>query len=84
MCGWGGYGMGWGMGWGMLGMWLVMALVVGGIWAWSRSARGSWGSRDAAERVLRERFARGEIDGETFRQMVAQLAHGDARSAHAK
>ena len=34
-------------------------------------AGGGYG--DSAERVLRERFARGEIDAETYRRMLAQL-----------
>jgi putative membrane protein len=77
---WSGHGMGWGMGLMML-MWLVIALVIGAIWV--RSARGLWPSRDVAKEVLRERYARGEIDGETFQRMVAQLGDHGARSGQA-
>lgn len=84
MCTWCGNGMwGWGI-MGMIGMWLIIALVVvGAIWIWSRSPRrGAWPSRDA-EQVLRERYARGEIDDASYQRMVAQLGGEGARSERA-
>lgn len=85
MCSWCSDGMsGWGMmGWGMVSMWLVIALVIAAIWRWSRSARdGGWPSRDA-EQVVRERYARGEIDDATYQRMVSQLGGEGARSGRA-
>ncbi len=69
-----GYGMGSGLGW--IGMLLFIALVVVGIIYLLREldrGRGGGGTSlkgrpddDAALRVLRERYARGEIDREEF------------------
>ena len=74
---WNGVGMGWGMGLGMMLTWLVIALALGAIWAGMLSARDGWRSRDSAGQVLRERYARGEIDGETLQRMLQKL--GDQR-----
>ena len=73
-------GWGWGMGWGWIGMllfwiflilaivWLVRALDLSG------SANGDRSSgRDTALEVLRERFARGEIDREEFQSRKREL-----------
>lgn len=74
-------------GWGMMffsGLfWLVVIAVV--IWAIYRlvsSRRGSdQRSRpDKAETVLRERYARGEIDRDTFRRMLDDLRAGSGGS----
>ena len=70
---WSGYGMSWGMGLGMMLMWFVIALALGAIWAGMKGARGGWRSRDSARQVLRERYAHGEIDGETLQRMLEQL-----------
>lgn len=78
MHGWGGYGMGWGMGWGMLAMmmmWLAIPIAIGAIWYWVRGGRPS---RDVAKQLLRERYARGEIDAETFETMTARVAYWDS------
>lgn len=63
---------------GMMILWvLVAAAIVWFFWMWSRGAwtRGTPPDegRDAAEQVLRERFARGEIDDATFQRMLAEL-----------
>jgi putative membrane protein len=77
------YGMGWG-GWllmsaTMVGFW---ALVVFGIVALFRGGRASAPpsgrhSDDEAQRILDERFARGDIDAEEYRrrQQVLHSAH---------
>lgn len=72
---WGGWGMGWGMA-VMMVVWLVIPLGFAALWL--RSVRRPWRSRDRARELLRERFARGEIDAGTFRNMSAQLGAGDA------
>jgi putative membrane protein len=82
------YGYGWG---GMLLMLLSMllwALVVGFlVWAlirWlavgPRGAGSSWAgpSGPSAMEILRQRYARGEIDDATFEQMRARLEGGSS------
>jgi putative membrane protein len=51
-------------------IWLVYRLVGGG------RGPGAPGGEDRAERILRERFARGEIDRETFERMLGDLRRG--------
>ncbi len=72
MMGWYGYGPGWG-GWivmtvMMLGFWAL--LVFGGLAIWKSARREDNRSPDAradAERLLDERFARGEIEAEDYK-----------------
>jgi uncharacterized membrane protein len=74
-CPWCGDHMGWG-GWGMMLFWLFLLIgLVAVVWA---AATGRWraGARDApdaAEQVLREQYARGEIDEETYRRRLEEL-----------
>lgn len=61
MWGWDGA---WGGGWGWYGLmhlawWL---LLIGGAVVLVRALAGSWRDRDSALQILRERYARGEID----------------------
>ena len=71
--------MGWGWGWGMIGtvhmlLWwilIVLGIVVLAKWLFG-GARGSAGDR--ALEVLRERYARGEIDKEEFEKRKRDLA----------
>lgn len=76
-------GMGWGgMGWGgMIGMVLLWALLIGLIvWAVTRllPARRVSGdsppTHDTPEEILDRRFARGEVDLETYQAQRAALA----------
>lgn len=83
MHGWTGTGMGWGMGLGMMLTWLVIALAFGAIWTWMMSGRGGWRSPDAARQILRERYARGEIDRETLQRMLTELGDQGAPSGSA-
>lgn len=79
MMGYGGM-MGWGDGggWGLLGMvpmllwWLVVAvaIVIAVRWIASGGARGG----DESLRILRERFARGEIGKEEYDERKRHLA----------
>lgn len=79
-----GYG---GMGWGgmpfggMIGMVLLWAILIAGIvWAVSRllpgrpAGGGTRSGQDSPEEILNRRFARGEIDLETYQAQRAALA----------
>jgi putative membrane protein len=82
MCG--GYGTG---GWSMMFMWLFWLVVLAAlVWLVARYAgyaggRGGAGGgagrgEDNAEAILRERYARGEIDETTYRRMLEELRRG--------
>ncbi len=74
-----GFGMtGFGMGFG--GLLVVALLVVGGVYLWRALERnGEHGAptaskqEDSAHRVLRERYARGEIDHDEYQRRKAGL-----------
>ena len=69
-------GMGWGMGWGLWFLWPALVLIVAGVGVYLLVARGSdtgGKSDDDALAVLRERYARGEIDEEEFERRRRQL-----------
>ncbi|MEW5707470.1 SHOCT domain-containing protein [Pelomicrobium sp. G1] len=79
--GYDGYGWGWGMGFGMISMVLFWVLVILGIvilvkWiaAGSSSGGGSAPREKTALDILKERYARGEIDREEFEQKKRDLA----------
>lgn len=78
-CPWCGDHMGWGWGGGfMMFFWLAVLLVIALVlWrALTRSMPGAGPTdegRDRAEAILRERYARGEIDEPTFRRMLDEL-----------
>jgi putative membrane protein len=80
-CPWCGGHMGWG-GWMMMMLWWVLILaIVAAVWWQMR--RGSWASRpfsgpDRAEGILRERFARGEIDEATYRRQLTELKRSES------
>lgn len=69
--------MGWGGGWMMMSWWvLILAIVVAAVWWQMRHASGAGGAApgvDRAEGIVRERFARGEIDEDTYRKQLAEL-----------
>jgi putative membrane protein len=80
-CPWCGDHMGWG-GWGMMFGWtFILVLVVLAVWAigqgkWPGGGsgdRGAGAGEDRAEAVLREQYARGEIDEETYRRRLNEL-----------
>lgn len=77
MNGWGGYG-GWGMGFGMLFMLLFWVLIILGIAALIRwllaqpSQRQDVRDKTALE-IVRERYARGEIDRGEYEQKMRDL-----------
>ncbi|MEO1766159.1 SHOCT domain-containing protein [Thiobacter aerophilum] len=72
-----GYGFGYGMGgFGWLFMILFWVLVIVGIVAlvkWLPGAGGSTPSSNRALKILKERYARGEIDEEEFRKRAQDL-----------
>ena len=83
---WGQYwqaGMGW---WMIIPALFWIALLVALVWGIARltSGRGVSGGRDVtqappsltAEEILRQRFARGEIDAQTYENMRERLAGG--------
>ena len=61
--------MGWMAIWWILGPVLVALLV----WAVLKSGRGPNGSPESPEQVLKRRYARGEIDRETYLRMLSDL-----------
>ena len=73
---WGGDMMGWGGGWGwgwfgivhMVLWWflIILGIVVLAKWLFGGSGRGSTADGDRALAILRERYARGEIDKAEF------------------
>ncbi|MBN9375326.1 MAG: SHOCT domain-containing protein [Cellulomonas sp.] len=82
MMGWYGMGMGWGAWLGMGRFWLVLLGVI--LYAVVRllpSGRAGGRDRgaDSPAEILDRRFARGEIDIETYRAQRAALFDGGAR-----
>jgi len=76
-CPWCGGHMGRGGGLIMMLFWLVVLAVI--LWiVWTMARRGGPGSgpagrEDGAEALLRERYARGELDEATYRRMLDEL-----------
>jgi putative membrane protein len=68
-----------GLGWSMMGMgWLIMLVIVGLIvWAviqtTNTSSRRDNDPTASAQRILADRFARGEIDDEEYRRRSDEL-----------
>lgn len=79
-CPWCGDHMGWG-GWNMMFGWIfILVLVLAAVWVLSQGKwRGGPNDRDGkrgedrAETVLREQYARGDIDEETYRRRLDEL-----------
>jgi putative membrane protein len=74
----GGYGWGGGSGFGMIGMLLWWVLIVLGIvllakWLFSGGPGGGRASGDRALEILKERYARGEIDKQEFEEKKRDL-----------
>jgi len=66
-----GYGMAGGFGWVVMVLWWVV--FIGGVVALVRWLASGGGSGRAALDILKERYARGEIDQEQFQRMKNDL-----------
>lgn len=75
-CPWCGDHMGWGGGW-VMGLFSVAVLALLGtlVWTMIRNTPPQAGPRQplSAEDIVRQRYARGEIDEDTFRRMIDEL-----------
>ncbi|MGH2995043.1 MAG: SHOCT domain-containing protein [Gaiellaceae bacterium] len=68
------HGDGWGHGWWPLWPILWLAIAVAVVWFLSRRWRAPRsGGLDRAQEILAERYARGEIDSEEYRQRLDEL-----------
>ncbi len=69
------WGMGGHMGWGWFGAWwiLIVIIVIVLFFVINPSRRGGWRQGDSAEETLKRRYARGEIDRETYVRMLEDL-----------
>jgi putative membrane protein len=81
----------WGHGGGFWGAWMLVPLLLWvaffGLVAWGAlrvfSVRQGGGrTADSAEEVLRERFARGEVDAETYERSLDTLRRGSSRQGY--
>ena len=81
----------WEHGGGFWGAWMLVPLLLWvaffGLVAWGAlrvfSARQGGGrAADSAEEVLRERFARGEVDAETYESSLDTLRRGSSRQGY--
>jgi putative membrane protein len=61
------------MGWMTVWWILIPALIAALAWALIKGARGPSASSESPEEILRRRYARGELDDETFRRMRDEL-----------
>ena len=63
----------WHMGW--IPVWWILGPVLIAVFAWVliRGARLPSASSESPEEILRRRYARGELDDETFRRMHDEL-----------
>jgi putative membrane protein len=68
-----------GGGWGMIVLWiLILAVLIFGVFAivrrgGPRDGEPPGGRQDRAEEALREQYARGEVDEETYRRRLEEL-----------
>jgi putative membrane protein len=75
----GGFGHMDGFGWGMMAMGWVFMLSIVALIVWaviqstSRSNSAKEKPTDSAERILADRFARGEIDNDEYRERLGEL-----------
>ena len=67
----------WDGGWHMGGMWVWWLLLIAGValvsWLLFSMARKGGSSGDPPEAILKQRYAKGEIDRETYERMLDDL-----------
>ena len=61
------------MGWMAIWWLLVPLLIAVLVWALLKGVRGPNEMHESPERVLKQRYARGEIDRETYLRMLSDL-----------
>lgn len=61
------------MGWMALWWVLLPVLIAALAWAALKGARTPNSSSESPEEILRRRYARGDVDDETFRHMLEEL-----------
>ena len=68
-------------GWGMMVFWLLVLVAIAAVvWRLVGTRGGGVGQPPAsAEEILKARYARGEIDRETYKRMLDDLRGGPAR-----
>lgn len=75
--GWDGHMNGWGGGWvwlwGTLMMVTWIAVIAGAAWLVLRSRDGGSADRGRARQILDERYARGELDSDEYRERLDHL-----------
>ncbi len=64
---------GWHMGWMWLGWIGFVVVVAAAVWVLGRLAGGADRPRESAREVLRLRYAKGEIDRETYERMLKEM-----------
>ncbi len=75
----------WEHGGGFWGAWMLVPLLLWVAWGALRvfSVRQGGGrAADSAEEVLRERFARGEVDAETYERSLDTLRRGSSQQGY--
>lgn len=61
---------GWGMGWMTVWSLVWLAIIVGLMWVAARSLSRGTGTDDSPERILKQRYARGDIDREEYERRL--------------
>ena len=79
MMGWGGYGMGWFGGILMAAFWIAVIVGIVLLIRWliisTRTGHYGVGREDSAFEILKQRYAKGEINKEQFEEMKRTLGH---------
>lgn len=71
------------MGWGWMGFWWILVLFLIGAVLWtaamaaSRSRALGTGGEESPEQILKRRYAKGEIDAESYRRMLDEVRRRD-------
>jgi putative membrane protein len=63
----------WHMGWMAIWWFLGAAVIAAIVWAAVKFARGPGSPADSPEAILKRRYAKGEIDQQTYERMLGEL-----------